>query len=81
MVSNWIVIMKKIYPGDQDGENLKEPKWITDFCESHARTYIKERCEELINAGRYRDTEAIQNEFDFWLSARLYPFAIQSCIH
>ena len=57
--------MKKVYPGDQDDENLKEPKWITDFCESHARTYIKERCEELINAGRYRDTEAIQNEFDF----------------
>ena len=57
--------MKKIYPDGQDGDNLKEPKWITDFCESHARTYIKERCEELINAGRYRDTEAIQNEFDF----------------
>lgn len=51
--------------GDEWARDNKEPKWLREFCNDHAEKYIIQRCDLLMEAGRYRDTEAIQNEFDY----------------
>mgnify|MGYP005668665217 CR=1 FL=1 len=60
--------MKVTFPkdeGDGGASESKEPKWVVDFCNDHAVRYIIQRCDFLMESGRYRDTEAIQNEFDY----------------
>ena len=51
--------------GDEWARDTKEPKWLREFYNDHAVKYIIQRCDLLMEAGRYRDTEAIQNEFDY----------------
>ena len=57
--------MKATFPKDEGGDSASEyePKWITDFCEDRAKSYIIQRCNLLMESGRYKDTEAIQKEF------------------
>ena len=58
--------MKATFPkdeGDEGASEINEPKWITDFCEDRAKSYIIQRCNLLMESGRYKDTEAIQKEF------------------
>tara|TARA_Y100000766_G_C18539560_1_gene427598 strand:+ start:105 stop:287 length:183 start_codon:yes stop_codon:yes gene_type:complete len=60
--------MEVIFPKDEGNEGArdnKEPKWLREFCNDHAEKYIIQRCDLLMEAGRYKDTEAIQNEFDY----------------
>ena len=60
--------MKVTFPrdeGSQSDDKNEEPKWLQEFCNDNAKQYVINRCEFLMQAGRYRDTEAIQMEFDF----------------
>ena len=60
--------MKVTFPkddGDEGGTEAVEPKWLTQFYKDHAVTYIVKRCDFLMEAGRYLDTEAIHKEFDY----------------
>ena len=59
--------MRATFPRDEanQGDDEKEPKWMQDFCKDNARQYVINRCEALMQSGRYRDTEAIQMEFYF----------------
>ena len=57
--------MKVNSPRDEGSQGDDDPKWLQDFCNDNAKEYILNRCELLMQEGRYRDTEAIQMEFDF----------------
>ena len=59
--------MEHAKPLDEDDQNRhdrKEPMWGKDYSMNHVGKYIRDRCEKLINDGRYRDLEALQSEFD-----------------
>ena len=51
--------------GRQSDDEKGEPGWLQDFCNVNAKQYVIHRCEFLMQAGKYRDIEAIQMEFDF----------------
>ena len=61
--------MKVTFPRDEgsDGKGKdkepKEPDWVLDISSRLTQKYIHRRCLKLIDAGRYEDVKAIQDEF------------------
>ena len=58
--------MRVTFPrNDDDDENgkRKEPCWALDLSSRFTQKYIHKRCLQLIDAGRYEDVRAIQDEF------------------
>ena len=62
-----VISMEYAKPLDEDDQNRrdrKEPKSVKDCSANHVGKYIRDRCEKLLNDGRYRDLDALQSEFD-----------------
>jgi hypothetical protein len=58
--------MRVSFPSnDDDDENRKrkDPDWVLDLSSRLTQKYIHKRCLRLIDAGRYEDVKAIQDEF------------------